>query len=115
MFCSKCGSRVDERALWCSRCGEKVGTLGVSPPQNPGDDPVLRIILPVGRSGLAIAAGYAGLFALLILPAPLALVLGVLAALDITRHPEKHGMGRAFFGIATGLVGSLILLSLVAR
>ena len=42
-----------------------------------GDSATMRMLLPVGRSGLAIAAGYAGLFALLILPAPLALLLGL--------------------------------------
>ena len=71
------------------------------------------MLLPVGRSGLAIAAGYAGLFALLILPAPLALVLGVLAVRDIKQHPHKRGMGRAMLGIVTGALGTALLAWLV--
>ncbi|MDQ6614316.1 MAG: hypothetical protein M3083_06135 [Actinomycetota bacterium] len=71
----------------------------------------MRWLLPVGRSGLAIAAGYAGLFALIVLPAPLALVLGLLAALDLHRHPSKHGWGRTVFAIATGLLGTVILIA----
>ena len=69
----------------------------------------MRMLLPVGRSGLAIAAGYAGLFALLIVPAPLALLLGVLAVRDIKKNPKKHGMGRAIFGIVVGALGTALL------
>lgn len=60
------------------------------------------MLLPVGRSGLAIAAGYAGLFALLVFPAPLALVLGLLAVRDLRLHPKKHGMGRAIHALIHG-------------
>jgi hypothetical protein len=65
------------------------------------------MLIPVGRSGLAIAAGYAGLFAVLCFPAPIALVLGILAIRDLRRHPEKHGMGRAVFGLVAGIIGTL--------
>ena len=68
------------------------------------------MILPVGRSGLAIAAGYAGLLSILFFPAPLALLLGILAILDIKRNPEKHGMGRAVFALIMGGIFSVILL-----
>jgi hypothetical protein len=80
-------------------------------PQGPrlGDDPALRMLLPVGRSFWAIAAGYAGLFAVLCLPAPLALLLGIIAVIDIRRNPHKHGMGRAIFGIVMGGIFSLLL------
>lgn len=74
-----------------------------------GDDPVMRMILPVGRSGWAIAAGYLGLFSLLVLPAPLALATGIVAIVDIKRHPERHGMGRAVFGIPMGSIGTVVL------
>lgn len=74
-----------------------------------GDDPVMRMILPVGRSGWAIAAGYLGLFSLLVLPAPLALATGIVAVFDIRRHPQRHGMGRAIFGIVMGLAGTAVL------
>jgi len=79
-------------------------------PRRMGDDPVARMLLPVGRSGLAIVAGYLGLFSLLLLPAPLALITGILAVIDIRRHPEKHGMGRAIFGITFGALGTIVLL-----
>ena len=75
-----------------------------------GQNPLMRLVLPVGRSGLAIAAGYAGLFAMTCLFAPIALVLGILAVRDIKKHPEKHGMGRAIFGIVMGAIFTLPLL-----
>lgn len=73
-----------------------------------------RFILPVGRSGWAIASGYLGLFSVLIIPAPFALLTGVLAIRAMRRDPKKHGMGRAVFGIVMGGLGTAILLLAVA-
>lgn len=78
------------------------------------DDPGMRMLLPVGRSGLAIAAGYVGLFSVLFLPAPVALILGVMALVDISKHPAKHGMGRAIFAVVMGGIFSAILLLMIA-
>jgi len=73
------------------------------------DDPMMRMLLPVGRSGWAIAAGYLGLFSILGIFGPFALITGILAVRDIRQHPEKHGLGRAWFGIVMGALGSIIL------
>jgi hypothetical protein len=35
-----------------------------------GDDPAMRLLLPVGLSGWAIASGYLGLVSVLLIPAP---------------------------------------------
>ena len=70
---------------------------------------MMKAVLPVGRTGLSIAAGYAGLLALFIVPAPLALGLGIWAAVDLRNHPEKSGLGRAIFAIITGVIGSAVL------
>lgn len=74
-----------------------------------GDDPTMRMLLPVGRSVWAIAAGYLGLLSLLGIFAPPALICGILAIRDIRQHPEKHGLGRAWFGIVMGILGSIAL------
>jgi len=91
------------------------------PPQTPppaarhlGDDAGIRLLLPVGRSGWAIAAGYLGLFSLVLLPAPIALLVSIIAIRDIrgsksSDHP-KHGMGRAIFGLIMGILGTAVLL-----
>ena len=81
--------------------------------RSPRDDAALRSILPVGRSGWAIAAGYLALFSILLLPAPFAIACGFLAIRDIRRHPEKHGMGRAIFGIVMGSLGVVAILGLI--
>jgi hypothetical protein len=85
-------------------------------PPSIGQDAGMRWLLPVGRSPWAIVAGYFGLFAVLFIPAPLALIFGLIAFGDIRRHPERHGMGRAVFGIVMGLIFSVFLvLFLIAR
>ena len=82
-------------------------------PPAPGADPALRWVLPVGRSGLAVAAGYLGLFSLLLLPAPAALVVGWLALKDLDAHPERLGRGRALVGIVLGGLGTGFLVVLL--
>ncbi len=87
---------------------------GLRPPaKHLGDDPAMRLIMPVGISGWAIAAGYMGLFGLVIFPAPIALILSIIAIRDIKKsknnpHP-KHGMGRAVFGLIVGVLGTIVL------
>lgn len=110
MYCPKCGTANDDNNYRCTSCAEVIqSTAQAAITTELGDSAVARMLLPVGRSGLAIAAGYAGLFALLVFPAPLALVLGLLAVRDLRQHPKKHGMGRAVFGIVTGALGTGLL------
>lgn len=77
------------------------------------EDAGMRMLLPIGRSWFAIAAGYAGLFAVIPIFAPIALILGILAIRDIQRNPKLHGMGRAIFGLVMGLLGTSILILVV--
>jgi len=110
----------------CAGCGQTITVAmpgstspfgpGAQPPAYPlpayqpiGENALVRMLLPVGRSGWAIAAGYFGLFAVLFLPAPIALVLGILAVRDIRKHPERHGMGRAVFGLVMGILFTIAL------
>lgn len=80
------------------------------PQKSMGDDANMRMLLPVGRSFWAIASGYFGLLSILLVFAPFALITGILAIMDIKKNPEKHGMGRAVFGIVMGALFSMILL-----
>ena len=75
-----------------------------------GQDPAMRMLIPVGLSGWAIAAGYLALFSVLCVPAPFALLTGILAVREMKRNPKKHGMGRAVFGIVMGGIGTAIML-----
>ncbi|HJZ54471.1 MAG TPA: DUF4190 domain-containing protein [Gemmataceae bacterium] len=79
------------------------------PPPGAMDDPAMRYLLPVNTSVLAILAGYAGLFAVLCVPAPIALVLGILALVQLKKNPELHGHGRAIFAIVMGIIFTLPL------
>ena len=109
MFCASCGSPIAPGTAVCGKCGWYLPGQPPPPAKALGDDAGMRLLLPVGRSPLAIIAGYLGLISLIILPAPLALLFGILAVVDIRRHPEKHGMGRAIFGIVMGALGTIVL------
>ena len=75
----------------------------------PGPDPALKLLLPVGRSGWAIAAGYLGLVSVLLVFAPFALLAGILGLQAIRARPELWGRGRAWFGVIMGSVFSVLL------
>ncbi len=93
--------------------GAERGDSPFAPPKSLGDDAAIRLLLPVGRSLWAIAAGYFGLFSLIFLPAPIAIVLGLVAIHDIRKHPEKHGMGRAIFGLTMGILCSIGFVAMI--
>lgn len=99
----------------CAACGQTVTVTpgGAAPPNSIEQNAALRMLLPIGRSGWAIAAGYAGLFAVLVFPAPIALLLSIVAIRDIRKHPAKHGMGRAIFGLVMGALFSLAIVPIV--
>lgn len=73
------------------------------------------MMAPIGRSGWAIAAGYAGLFALVLVPAPLALILSLIAMVHLRRRSDLHGWGRAIFGLIAGLLGTAVLVLLAVQ
>lgn len=72
-----------------------------------GDDG-LHYVIPINTSGLAIAAGYVGLISVLCFPAPVALVLGILALRQLKKNPKLHGRGRAVFAIVMGVIFTLL-------
>ncbi|MCH7228804.1 DUF4190 domain-containing protein [Haloferula sp. A504] len=84
-----------------------------------GDQVGMRLLLPVGNSGWAIASGYLGLVSVLLIPAPFALITAILALRDIRRSKEtnrrKHGTGRAVFGLLMGTLGTAAGLLLLTR
>lgn len=88
-------------------------TTSSTPAQAPrptSNDDALKYVIPINRSGLSIAAGYVGLFSILLFPAPIALILGLLALRDLKRKPNLLGKGRAWFAIVIGGVFTLLML-----
>lgn len=111
MYCPRCGKENDDNAFRCVSCNEVIQVVPQAiPSQNMDDDPALRLVLPVGQSGLAIAAGYLGLFSLLLVPGPFAIWVSLLAFRDIKQNPQKHGAYRAWIGLVMGVLGTAGLL-----
>ena len=99
---------------------QELGNLFIPMPgEDIGQNAGIRMLIPVGRSAWAIAAGYLGLFCLCILPAPVAVIISVVAINELRRDKSKHGMGRAVFGLVAGILGCIgglvILISLVTK
>jgi|TARA_B100000678_G_scaffold210567_1_gene178119 hypothetical protein len=117
MRCKRCGS-VDivlfKGIHRCSACDStNISGVDVSATSTRGtsqSDAAMRMLLPVDRSGYAIAAGYLGLVSILLVFAPFALIFGILGIRDIRNNSEKHGMGRAIFGVVMGALFSILLL-----
>lgn len=75
-----------------------------APQHGPGD--VAHWLVPVGRSGVSIAAGYVGLVALFVWAlGPVAIWLGVLGLRRA--RTGGHGSGRSWFGIVVGVLATL--------
>ncbi len=101
MQCTRCGFvNPPNQQNVCGQCGT---------PFTMGADPMVRALLPVGRTPLAIIAGYLGLGALFCIPAPIALGVGIWAIVDLKKRPGMHGMGRAVFGVVAGAIGTLCM------
>lgn len=93
--------------------GTAIGYVS-SRPADLGDSAAVRMLIPVGRSPWAIAAGYLGLFSLFGgFVAPVSIVVSIVAIRDIRAHPEKHGMGRAITGLVLGIIGTIMLVVII--
>lgn len=85
------------------------GAVAPPPAAAPSNDAAIRMLVPVGRSGWAIAAGYLGLVGWLLFPlAPVALICAELGRREIRSNEAKHGMGRVVVGYIGGALGLLL-------
>jgi hypothetical protein len=77
-------------------------------PATMSEDPGMRLVLPVGRTGLSIAAGYLGIFSVIPFVAPFAVAIALWALKDLQARPKLAGRGRAYFGLIAGIVFTLL-------
>jgi hypothetical protein len=108
------GYRWTEHAIAGQAAGYPAAGHGgwSGPPQR---NRTMEALLPVNRTGLSIAAGYLGLFSILLVFAPIALVVGVAALLDLTHKPDVGGRGRAWFGVVAGTFGTIGLFAAISH
>jgi hypothetical protein len=106
MFCPKCGETNKNNAANCIKCGYALPVVA-------GGSDNLTGILPTHTSGWAIAAGYLGLFSLVGIAGPFALVCGIIALRHLRREPELRGHVRAWIGIVLGALGSVLLVFVI--
>jgi hypothetical protein len=74
-------------------------------PENNSEAKFVHALVPINRSGWAIAAGYVALFGIIPIGISLiAMILGIIGLIDIKKHPEKLGRGRCIFALIVGAI-----------
>ena len=76
-------------------------------------DAGLELLIPINRTGWSIAAGYLGLFSLIPFIGILAIFISGIAMYDFSRRPDRHGRGRAIFGLVMGILTTIFWLALL--
>lgn len=91
-------------------------SVPVQPVAPPPRDRGLEMVIPINRSGWALAAGYVALFSVpFVFLAPIGVILGIVGLLDLRKNPSRAGRGRCWFAIIYGgLVMVLVAVGLVA-
>jgi len=110
MYCKQCGAEIERHP--CPECGFRPQPAAA--PSATNYDPAMRALVPVGRSGYAIAAGYLGLLGIIVpLLGVVAIVMAWKGMKEIQQDPEKTGMGRVWVGFICGGIGTLISLMII--
>lgn len=116
MYCTTCGTQINQDAHFCSECGHSTDPNAAAQntkPLNAIEDD-LKYLIPMGTSPIPMIAGYLGLFSILILPAPFALILGVIGLKQLKKKNITNGRGRCWTGIILGSIFTVLPIVLYA-
>ena len=81
---------------------QDISSMPPPPPQVDSNNEMLSLLIPVGQSGWAIAAGYLGLVSLLVWP------LGFIAVLASYKALSRPRTSATMLRIITGFVGGTV-------
>ena len=118
MVCRNCGNENVDYARFCLTCGTAFWQQEQQQPVQPpapkvGDDPWMRATVP-GKLPMAIAAAWVGVVSLLCcVLGPVAVVLSIVALVQLSHDSEREGKVQAIFGLITGSVATLIAIILL--
>jgi Domain of unknown function (DUF4190) len=76
-------------------------------------DETMKYLIPVNPSVWAVVAGYVGMFSVLAVPAPIAIITGIVALKDLKKNPTKSGHVRAWFAIIIGSFFTLLFTAII--
>lgn len=80
----------------------------------PGKFGAMDLVAPLRADPWAVLAGYLGLFSFILIAAPFSLAVAIIALKSLKKHPERTGKGRAWFGLVMGVLGTPLLIWLIA-
>ncbi len=86
-----------------TRAGDFLAELATQ----PSDDHLVHL-LPVNRSGWAIAAGYLGLMSFIPVVCYAGAAVSIVAAVQLKRNPKKLGWGRVITGLVISIPMSIL-------
>lgn len=92
---------------------QSVSPQSMTPPTR---DRGLEMVIPINRSGWALAAGYVALFSIpFVFLAPIGVALGIVGLVDLKKNPSRAGRGRCWFAVIYGgLTMVLVAVVLIA-